>query len=150
MNDGTDVTVRVIEASDAIAVSELLGQLGYPVAAGQLHNRIHRFDAAPSAEAVVAVADDARVIGLASLHRLSLLTDDAPLAFLTSLVVAEDYRGRGIGQRLVEHVSRRARELGCTRIAVTTHLRRAGAHAFYERLGFEFTGRRYVRALDPL
>jgi GNAT superfamily N-acetyltransferase len=42
----------------------------------------------------------------------------------------------------------RARELGCARLTLTTHLRRAEAHAFYERLGFEFTGRRYVRMLD--
>jgi ribosomal protein S18 acetylase RimI-like enzyme len=33
------------------------------------------------------------------------------------------------------------------RFLVTTHNRRAGAHAFYERLGFEFTGRRYVKDL---
>jgi hypothetical protein len=31
---------------------------------------------------------------------------------------------------------------------VTTHIRRADAHAFYERLGFELTGRRYVRPID--
>jgi hypothetical protein len=30
---------------------------------------------------------------------------------------------------------------------VTTHVRRADAHAFYERLGFDFTGRRYVRGI---
>jgi hypothetical protein len=33
-------------------------------------------------------------------------------------------------------------------VAVTTALHRADAHAFYERLGYAFTGRRYVKTLS--
>ena len=34
-------------------------------------------------------------------------------------------------------------------LAVTTHERRADAHAFYQRIGFEQTGRRFGKALVP-
>lgn len=60
------------------------------------------------------------------------------------LVVTTNARGAGIGRALVAHVVTLAREAGCRRLTVTTHLRRAGAHAFYEQLGFDFTGRSYV------
>ena len=47
------------------------------------------------------------------------------------LEVAEDY----------------ARKHGCPRIVVATANHRSGAHAFYERLGWEWTGRRYGKLL---
>jgi GNAT superfamily N-acetyltransferase len=75
------------------------------------------------------------------------LVEDAPRAMLTALVVREDTRGRGVGRALVAAVEHWARERGAGRVVVTTALRRAGAHAFYERLGFEFTGRRYVKSI---
>jgi len=41
-----------------------------------------------------------------------------------------------------------ARSRGCHRIVVTTALKRAEAHAFYERLGYRHTGRRYGKDFD--
>jgi GNAT superfamily N-acetyltransferase len=66
---------------------------------------------------------------------------------ITALVVAESARGAGVGRRLVDRAVDTARGWGCERIMLTTHVRRADAHAFYERIGFELTGRRYARAL---
>jgi hypothetical protein len=44
-------------------------------------------------------------------------------------------------------VERWAVEAGCTRVAVVTAHHRSDAHAFYERLGYEHTGRRYGKSL---
>jgi hypothetical protein len=41
-----------------------------------------------------------------------------------------------------------ARERGCGVFFLTTAEGRADAHAFYERLGLERTGRRYARLLS--
>jgi GNAT superfamily N-acetyltransferase len=102
-----------------------------------------------SQDCVFVAADEpaAEVLGMLSLHRFSGLHDDAPVALITALVVAERARGLGIGRRLVDRAVETARGWGCTRVMVTTHVRRAGAHAFYERIGFELTGRRYAKAL---
>lgn len=139
--------LRALNPSDAEAAARLLGQLGYPASSAALEARI-RLAAAAQVETVVAVGSDGKLIGLASMHRLQLLTEDGTHALLTSVVVDEHARGSGVGRALVEAMCARARELGCARLALTTHLRRAEAHAFYERLGFEFTGRRYVRMLE--
>jgi GNAT superfamily N-acetyltransferase len=98
----------------------------------------------------VVVASDERsgeVLGLLSVHQFAALHDDAPVALITALVVAERARGLGVGRQLVDRAIDTARLWGCTRLIVTTHVRRADAHAFYEHIGFELTGRRYVKTL---
>jgi len=66
---------------------------------------------------------------------------------LTALVVRADMRGRGVGRTLVAAVERWAAARGADRLVLTTALHRAEAPAFYERLGFEHTGRRYARRI---
>ena len=90
---------------------------------------------------------DSDVLGVLSLHRFPGLHDDADIALITALVVAERARGLGVGRRLVDTATETARRWGCARLIVTTHVRRTDAHAFYEHIGFELTGRRYVKRL---
>jgi GNAT superfamily N-acetyltransferase len=63
-------------------------------------------------------------------------------------VVEESMRGTGVGRAIVDEAERWARERDCHRIVVTTALRRADAHAFYERIGYTHTGRRYAKDFD--
>jgi GNAT superfamily N-acetyltransferase len=146
------MAVRSASLDDAPAVASLLGELGYPSDADQVRARMARVLGAGGDEAAEAVfvgtgAGGSDVLGLLSLHRFSGLHDDAPVALITALVVAERARGLGVGRQLVDRAAETARRWGCTRLMVTTHVRRADAHAFYEHIGFELTGRRYVKTL---
>ena len=58
---------------------------------------------------------------------------------LEGVRVSSTYRGRRIGETLVEAAVDRARERGCRVVQLTTDRSRVDAHRFYERLGFEFT-----------
>jgi ribosomal protein S18 acetylase RimI-like enzyme len=49
---------------------------------------------------------------------------------------------------LVEAMEAEARSRGCALLFLTTSEDRAAAHAFYERIGLEYTGRRYAKRLD--
>jgi GNAT superfamily N-acetyltransferase len=140
------VAVRDARASDAQDLGALLTQLGYPTDPRQAAERLARLAAGGRAIALVA-ALDGHIVGLATAHLLALLTDGPDVAMLTALVVRDGVRGRGIGRALVAHIERWAKQAGASRIMVTTALRRADAHAFYEKLGWEFTGRRYGRDL---
>ncbi|GMG82167.1 GNAT family N-acetyltransferase [Paralimibaculum aggregatum] len=53
--------------------------------------------------------------------------------------VAAAARGQRVGEALMQAAIGRAREAGCGLVQLTTDLRRADAHRFYERLGFEAT-----------
>jgi GNAT superfamily N-acetyltransferase len=77
-----------------------------------------------------------------------MINHAAPIGQLSLLVVDETWRSRGVGRLLVEAVERWTRERGCHRIVVTTALRRTDAHAFYERIGYQHTGRRYAKDFD--
>jgi GNAT superfamily N-acetyltransferase len=87
------------------------------------------------------------VVGLCTIHLLSTIHADGDVAQLTALVVSERARGAGVGRMLVHEAEAWSRRRGAVRIVVTTALHRSGAHAFYERLGYTHTGRRYGRTL---
>jgi GNAT superfamily N-acetyltransferase len=137
--------VRPATEADATSMSVLFAQFEHPTPAEPIPARLARL-LSHDGRALVA-SDDTGLLGIATTQIVWSLVEDAPRALLTALVVREDTRGRGVGRALVTAVEHWARERGADRVVVTTALRRAGAHAFYERLGFEFTGRRYVKSI---
>jgi GNAT superfamily N-acetyltransferase len=140
------VEVRPARDDDAPALAPLLAHLGYPADAAALPARLARLRDRGD-EAFVAELDG-RVVGLATAHSRAVLHVERPVAQLTALVVPPELRGRGVGRALVDVVQRWARDRGADRLVVTTALHRADAPLFYERLGFEHTGRRYVRRFE--
>jgi GNAT superfamily N-acetyltransferase len=124
-------------------MAALLAHLGYPAAAADLPERLARLRAARD-DAYVA-SSFGEIVGLATVHTRDVLHNALPVAQLTALVVPPEMRGRGVGRALVDAAERWARERGADRLVVTTALHRAEAPLFYERLGFEHTGRRYVK-----
>jgi GNAT superfamily N-acetyltransferase len=145
---GEHARVRAATSGDAPAIAALLEQLGYPTTIGEADARLARLALSPADHVLVAERAGVGVAGLLVLHRAPVLHQAGDVAFIMALVVDEAQRGRGIGEHLVRWAAALARDYGCVRLHVTTHLRRADAHAFYERLGFEHTGRRYVMALE--
>lgn len=108
--------------------------------------RIGRIAGDPSTLLLVAEVDG-EVAGLAALHVQNLVERDDLGCELAAMVVGEPFRRRGIGIRLMEEIEREARSRGCENLVLNTHERRADAHAFYEALGYEHTGRRYAKTL---
>jgi len=141
-----DLTIRDARAADADDIARLLDQLGYPSAAGAVAARLERL--AIVGDRVVAAELEGHVVGLAHLHVTPALERDRPAAKIGALVVDEAHRGRGVGRALVEAVEEEARTRGCELLFLTTAVSRDEAHVFYERLGFEQTGRRYGRTLN--
>lgn len=138
----SNVSVRDAEARDAPAIASLCGQLGYPTPGEAVATRMDRVRENGQTRVVVAVVDEAPV-GLATIHLRHMLNHEAPIGQLTLLVVDERVRGQGVGRILVAESEAWARARGCKRFVVTTALRRDDAHAFYEKLGYTHTGRRY-------
>ena len=144
------VIVRDASSRDAPALASLLGELGYPTDVAPLAARLGR--KLTRSDEIVLIAERrappaTTAVGLLALHVLPVLAYAEDLAMITALVVASEARGTGVGRLLVARAEAAATTRGATRLMVTTHVRRADAHAFYERLGFDFTGRRYVKAI---
>jgi GNAT superfamily N-acetyltransferase len=142
----SEVAIRDARPGDEEAIAVLLGELGYPSDGADVTRRLERIASDPSSRLFVAELNG-EVAGLAGLHVLPLIEHDDVGCLLTAMVVAEPFRRRGIGGGLLAAVEREARSRGCTRLVLGSADRRADAHAFYERLGFETTGRRFVKAV---
>jgi N-acetylglutamate synthase-like GNAT family acetyltransferase len=138
--------IRDARPDDAEALAALIGQLGYPSSAEAVARRLAQLDAS-EADSVVVAETDGEVVGLASLHTSLSVEYDEPAAKLSAIVVDESHRRRGIGEALVAAMEAEARERGCCLLFLTTAARRADAHDFYRRLGFEETGLRFAKPL---
>ena len=143
---GTPVKIRPATDADASALASLLAHLGYPADAAELPERLRRLRSAGD-DAFVADVDGV-TMGLATVHSRFVLHAARPVVQLTALVVPPELRGRGVGRALVDEAERWGKARGADRLVVTTALHRADAPLFYERLGFEHTGRRYVKRFD--
>jgi len=138
--------IRDALPEDAEALAALIGQLGYPTTAEAVARRVAQLEASEADSIVVAEADG-EVVGLASLHTSLSVEYDEPAAKLSAIVVDESHRRCGIGEALVAAMEAEARERGCCLLFLTTAARRADAHDFYRRLGFEETGLRFAKPL---
>lgn len=139
--------IRNARPADAPAIARLLDQLGYPCPPAEVPQRLERFAGGRHSEVLVAELEG-EVIGLATVHLLTVLNRSRDVAWLTALVIDEKARGQGIGRLMVESVEAFARAAGCERLSVTTQEHRDDAHAFYLRVGMEHTGRRFGKALE--
>ena len=91
------------------------------------------------ADLVVAATPDGRLLGT-----VTFVLPGTPWAEVSRpgeaefrmLAVAPEHRGRGVGSALAQWCVDRAREQGCTAVALSTLQSMATAHRMYERMGF--------------
>ena len=94
----------------------------------------------PSSLVVREATLDDQVVTTAQVTWIRMLSADGGLCCQVEAVrTASDLRGRGIGVQLMAVIEEGARRRGAARIKLTSNQRRADAHRFHERLGYEPT-----------
>jgi GNAT superfamily N-acetyltransferase len=129
-----EIKIRAIELSDAVAAAALSGELGYPSTAEVFQSRIEGLNGA-GAHAVFVAAAEGKVIGWVDVSLVEHLASD-PYAEIGGLVVAEGFRSRGVGERLMRHAEQWAVAKGRTKLLVRSRVVRDKAHRFYQRIGY--------------
>jgi ribosomal protein S18 acetylase RimI-like enzyme len=59
-----------------------------------------------------------------------------PLVNIHDLAVTPEYRGRGVGRALLEHVEAKSRTLGCAKLTLEVNADNLPAQALYTQCGF--------------
>lgn len=143
--------IRLAHTADAVAVNELLHQLGYPQAgAATTASRIRVWGDDPAGAAYVADAGG-DLLGLVAVHVCPFFERAGSWGRIVALVVSDRARGQGVGGQLVAAAELFAARRGGVRMEVTSADRRQEAHEFYRRRGYlDQSGRsaRFLRDLD--
>lgn len=134
--------VRIVSArqEDVPTILELIRGLGeyerlsHEIVATEDGLRKWLFGERPAAEVVLAYVDTT-VVGFALFfHNFSTFLG-RPGLYLEDLFVKPEWRGRGVGQRLLIHLAALAVERGCGRMEWTVLDWNERALSFYERMG---------------
>ena len=131
-----ELRIRKAQPGDAARLADLSGQLGYPVTAAQMRQRLRAIRPTSLNSVFVAETKDAGVVGWLHVSKQALL-ESAMRAEVNGLVVAEGHRSFGAGARLIATAEDWARKHGCKFMSVRSNVTRERAHKFYERNGYE-------------
>jgi len=141
------MTIRVAEKSDAAALAQLMTELGYPTRTSEMEMRLDSILADSKYRTFVAV-NHGEVCGMIGTCSLYSHEHNNPGGRIMALVVSEGVREKGVGKELVRVAEDDFISRNITRIAFNTRFHREGAHRFYERLGYEKNGFRFVKNLE--
>lgn len=129
--------IRTATSEDSFAIAALLAQLDYPGTEAFMPRKIAQLTAHPDALLLVAQDEAGRLLGFIGLHFMIQLALPGDFCRITYFCVSEQARSAGVGRQLEAAAEAEARARGCDRIEVHCHARRADAHRFYYRQGYE-------------
>jgi GNAT superfamily N-acetyltransferase len=142
-----DLTIRVAERNDAAALAQLMCELGYDTTKSEMLKRLERIATDERYRTFVAVLDGKLCGMIGTLTSLSYEHND-PGGRILALVTLSTMRRRGIGSALIAAAENDFAQRGIRRVALNTRLARGDAHKFYESLGYERNGWRFVKQLS--
>ena len=136
--------IRAAEVSDAVTIANLLEQLGYIASSSLVVHKIRLLAGNPN-DLVLVAEDDGIVAGVISLHVTELFHAAGRIGRITSLVIASDKRGEGMGKSLIQAADAFFIAAGCVRSEVTSGNQPSEAHAFYQSNGYWPDERRFLK-----
>jgi ribosomal protein S18 acetylase RimI-like enzyme len=140
-------TIRVAEMSDAAALAGLMCELGYETTKSEMRMRMEQIAVDERYRTFVAM-HDGKVCGMiGTVASLSYEHND-PGGRILAVATLSTMRRRGIGRALIATAEKDFAERGVGRVALNTQLTREDAHKFYESLGYERNGWRFVKQLS--
>jgi len=132
--------------NDAAVIAQLMCELGYETTESEMQMRLERIANDNRYRTFVAVHDGEVCGMIGTLISLSYEHNDLGGRIL-ALVTLKTMRRHGIGGALIETAEKDFAQRGIQRIALNTRLARKDAHKFYQSLGYERNGWRFVKQL---
>lgn len=133
--------IRIATIKDIPSLLPLIERLEYPTTEQMLTKRFKNFIEIDGYGVAVACKKD-QVIGLIAWSKSMLFVSDAVRFHIEALIVDENYRGQGVGKKLICFLEGIASDSRPAIIDLTSGARRAkdGSHEFYQKLGYKNEG----------
>jgi N-acetylglutamate synthase-like GNAT family acetyltransferase len=129
------MSIRKAMLSDAKAIQDLIRQLDYPTTESFIEGNLPLLLDHPD-HSLVVYEKQGVVVGMISIHFIPQIALAGEFANICYLAVDENVRSEGVGAKLETYCTQLAKERKCDRIFVHCHIRREGAHRFYNRQGY--------------
>lgn len=141
-----EMYVRDISNNDFEMLTELIKELGYPSTVSKVSERLSKINSKSCYKTLVADFIG-KVVGFIGLCKLYAYEYDGEYVRIVALVVNEQYRGKGIGTKLVESAEKWALEEEAIAITLNTGINRKEAHDFYKSRGYNVKGYNFSKTL---
>jgi len=140
--------VRKFESKDVGALTSLMRELRYPMTESVLRDRMEALEGKSQFLTLVAERDE-QVVGMIALYRKASYETGQQTSQITGLVIAEAYRGKGIGRELIGAAEEQARAAGDSSMFVTGMNRdeRLSSCSFYQHMGYEKIGCNFIKQM---
>ena len=131
--------IREINISDSEAIQKICKTaLGYDVDISTVSNQINKLSC-DNKNHILAVYEDEntkKVIGFIHAQVYESVYSDTGLNIL-GLAVDPDFRGNGVGKKLIGYIEKYAMDNGISFIRLNSADHRVEAHKFYENIGYK-------------
>ncbi len=128
------IAIREIALQDAEEVSSLSQQLGYQLSPSETAGQIKEVIVSSDNCAFVALSNG-KIIGW--IHGFKTVRiETKSFVEIGGLVVDENYRGKGVGKKLIDRIKQWCVEQEVCSLRVRCNTKRKEAHQFYLTLGF--------------
>lgn len=146
-----EIMIRPARLEDALQIAQLSAQFGYPASVDDVRLWLQLLIQKPGEGVFVGIIDPgAEHESIAAWIQVSRVVHlmEPPFAEVIGLVVAEDWRGRGIGAQMLSHAERWAAARGLKWIWVRSNIVRDRAHRFYLARNFTLAKSQNVYVKD--
>jgi ribosomal protein S18 acetylase RimI-like enzyme len=143
------LTIRHAKFNDAPELAVLMCELGYETERTEMETRLKLILSNPAYKTFVAIMHGS-VCGMVGMLTYSSYEHSDPSGRILALVTSSTARRRGIGRALIATAEKDFAQRGISRVALDTRLTREDAHKFYESLGYERNGWRFVKQLPVI
>ncbi|MFD2556376.1 GNAT family N-acetyltransferase [Sphingobacterium tabacisoli] len=126
--------IRSARMSDAPAITNLVGQLGYPAELATIKKRLSILLENQDIIVLVVIVDGGVVGWMQANYSISLEIDYG--VEIIGLVVDDQWRGQGVGAALIREAVIWARQRDVGFLRVRCNVIRTESHLFYEKKGF--------------
>ncbi|MFS0870270.1 GNAT family N-acetyltransferase [Paenibacillus xylanilyticus] len=132
------VTIKAIELQDLPALSKLYNELmGTPTNEQQMQ-KMFRYIQQNGHYHVLGAFYNGKLAGsVMGIECMDLVGQCKPFMVVENVIVSDQVRRQGIGQKLMLQIERIAKDLGCEYMILVSGDQRKEAHVFYEKLGFK-------------
>jgi Acetyltransferases len=133
--------IRNATLADIKFLVSFMNNLGYPTNEEALWKRFSNFVAHDGYGVAVACVDEI-IAGFVAWSQSLLFVSNTTRLHIEGLIVADSYKGLGIGRQLIGRVEEIAKQSSPAIVDLTSgiHREKNGAHEFYKKLGYQNQG----------